>query len=154
MRLRVASPCSADWNAMQGDARVRFCGQCEKNVYNLSAMTHAQAEDLIREKEGGLCVRFYQRADGTVLTADCPVGKRRRRRRSMLLTAGAAGLLVTATGFLAFTQMGRPSKFVTGALPRVIEEPRPAIAPPEHATMGTPMPTPPTEQTPSSHKAR
>src|SRR6516162_8887116 len=40
-RLRVASPCPADWNAMQGDDRVRFCGQCEKNVYNLSAMTHA-----------------------------------------------------------------------------------------------------------------
>jgi len=24
-------------------------------VYNLSAMTHAEAEDLIREKEGKLC---------------------------------------------------------------------------------------------------
>ncbi len=65
-RLRVASPCPADWNAMQGDDRVRFCGQCVKNVYNLSAMTHAEAEDLIREKEGKLCVRSaYGRNAGT-----------------------------------------------------------------------------------------
>jgi hypothetical protein len=108
-RLRVASPCPADWNAMQGDDRVRFCGQCEKNVYNISAMTHAEAEDLIREKEGKLCVRFYQRTDGTVLTADCPVGRRRRRKRHIVMLAGTAGLaLVAAAGFVSFARMGKP----------------------------------------------
>jgi hypothetical protein len=79
--LRIATPCRADWDEMQGDDRVRFCGQCEKNVYNLSAMPRDEAEALVREKEGRLCVRFYQRQDGTVLTADCPVGVRRRRLR-------------------------------------------------------------------------
>ncbi len=28
----------------------------------------------MREREGELCVRFYRRADGTMLTADCPRG--------------------------------------------------------------------------------
>src|SRR5262245_30602687 len=37
-RLRIASPCSADWDEMTGDDRVRFCGRCRKNVYNLSEM--------------------------------------------------------------------------------------------------------------------
>ncbi|MGZ3438637.1 MAG: hypothetical protein ACXVDD_03950, partial [Polyangia bacterium] len=66
--LRIATPCSADWDEMAGDERVRFCGKCEKNVYNLSAMTREAGEALVREKEGRMCVRMYQRADGTVLT--------------------------------------------------------------------------------------
>jgi len=59
---------------MVGDDRARFCGQCQKHVYNLSSLTADEAVALIREREGGLCARFYRRADGTVLTSDCPVG--------------------------------------------------------------------------------
>ena len=132
-RLRVASPCPADWNAMQGDDRMRFCGQCEKNVYNISAMTHAEAEALIREKEGKLCVRFYQRTDGTVLTADCPVGKRRKRNRRILVAAGAAGLSLTAAGFLGFQRMGA----IEMPHPRCALEPAEMLGKP---TMGTPPP--------------
>ena len=80
--ISVASPCSADWNAMTGDERSRFCGVCAKNVYNLSALTRAQAETLIAEKEGDLCVRYFQRADGTMLTADCPIGLLRLQRNT------------------------------------------------------------------------
>ena len=43
-----------------------------------------EAERLIAEREGRLCVRFYQRTDGTVLTADCEVGVRRRRVRRLV----------------------------------------------------------------------
>jgi len=66
---------------MDGDDRTRFCRQCNKNVFNLSAMTSAGIEELIREKEGRFCGRFYQRPDGRMLTADCPVGTQRRRSR-------------------------------------------------------------------------
>ena len=38
MELRVASPCSADWDRMQGNERVRYCPQCKLNVYNFAAM--------------------------------------------------------------------------------------------------------------------
>ena len=72
--VRVASPCHAAWDNMKGDEQTRFCGLCRKNVYNLSEMTRQEAENLIREKEGKLCVRYYQRTDGTVLTKDCPIG--------------------------------------------------------------------------------
>ena len=77
-QVRVASPCHARWEDMAGDDRSRFCGQCRKSVFNFSAMTRAEVETLIREKEGRLCARFYQRPDGRMLTADCPVGSRRR----------------------------------------------------------------------------
>lgn len=79
-QIRVASPCGQAWDAMEGDDRSRFCRTCSKNVYNLSAMTTDEAEALVREKEGELCVRFYQRRDGTALTSNCPVGFRQMRR--------------------------------------------------------------------------
>lgn len=79
--VRVASPCEADWDQMIGSERVRFCGQCSLNVYNLSAMTRADAESLIAGTEGRLCVRFYRRRDGSIITDDCPVGLRAIRRR-------------------------------------------------------------------------
>ena len=41
--MRVASPCSAAWDEMEGDERSRFCRHCAKRVFNLSAMTREQA---------------------------------------------------------------------------------------------------------------
>ena len=74
-RLEIASPCGASWRDMEGDDRVRFCTECKLNVYNLSSMTADEALALVEEREGRLCVHFYQREDGSVLTSDCPVGK-------------------------------------------------------------------------------
>src|SRR6516165_4128226 len=74
--IRVASPCPASWEKMSGDDRVRHCQEGKLNVYNLSDMTRAEAEQLITSREGRLCVRFFRRADGTILTRDCPRGLR------------------------------------------------------------------------------
>ena len=78
--IDVASPCSADWDAMTGDERVRHCRQCDMNVYNLSEMPEDKALKLVNEREGRLCIQFYRRADGTMITKDCPVGLRAIRK--------------------------------------------------------------------------
>lgn len=92
----VATPCPADWDSMTGDDRSRFCGQCRKHVYNLSAMSASDAVDLIREKETDLCIRIYRRNDGTVLNGDCPVGAGRvwKRTKRLCTALVASGLLV------------------------------------------------------------
>lgn len=90
--LRVASPCHEDWAKMTGDDRVRACGSCAQSVYNLSELTREQAEQLIVDRGGRLCVRYYQRADGTILLADCEVGRRRTRKR-VVIAAGVASVL-------------------------------------------------------------
>jgi hypothetical protein len=90
--IRIAAPCDADWSKMTGDDRARHCGDCRKPVFNLSNMTRPEAEALIIEKQGKLCVRYYQRKDGTILTKDCPVGVARRRKRK-LVAAGAVAML-------------------------------------------------------------
>jgi len=121
--IRVASPCHERWDAMSGDEQSRFCGSCRKNVYNLSAMTREAAEALVRSKEGDLCVRYFRRTDGTILTADCPVGVRRKRVQ-LVAAAGAVTALAAGAVAFAFAQMG--SAVPTVATPTVA----PRVAPP------------------------
>jgi hypothetical protein len=59
---------------MEGTDKVRFCGDCRLHVYNLSAMTRQEAQDLLREDGKVQCAYFYQRADGMMLIQDCPRG--------------------------------------------------------------------------------
>lgn len=96
--IRVAAPCTADWDAMKGDDRTRFCGQCRKNVYNLSDMSRKEAEALILQTKGRVCAQFYRRPDGTILTDNCPVGLRvlRNRMRWMAVAASAALMAIGA----------------------------------------------------------
>ncbi len=107
-RMRVASPCPASWEAMEGDERVRFCRLCDLHVYNVSELTRAEAESLVTRTEGRLCARFYRRADGTVLTKDCPTGLRAARRRAGR-AAGAAFAAVLSLCGVAFGQ-GKPKQ--------------------------------------------
>src|SRR5262249_54296783 len=93
-QIQVASPCPASWEMMSGDDRVRFCPQCTLNVYNLSRMSRQEAEAMVQSQEGRLCVRFYRRRDGTVLTRDCPVGLQAARKRLLAMLSVAAGLLL------------------------------------------------------------
>jgi hypothetical protein len=106
--IQIASPCEASWEDMRGNDRVRFCSHCQLNVYNLTDMSRAEAEKLAREREDRLCVRFFRRHDGTVLTRDCPVGLHTIRRRLIRSVAAVAGLLVAMIGGSAFgSRIGR-----------------------------------------------
>ena len=87
---------------MTGDERVRFCAECSLNVYNVSAMSRAEASAFVASAEGRVCVKFYRRADGTLLTRDCPVGlKITRRRKAKVATAAFAAVMSVAASALA-----------------------------------------------------
>ena len=157
--IRIATPCTADWSQMTGDDRTRYCGECSKNVYNLSGMTREEAEALILEKEGQLCVRYYRRADGTILFADCAIGVRRRRRRRVI--AGAAALLA-ATGAIAYEANRVVDRHVMGAM-TIEPRPAPVVIPSEatapdggvdDATMGLVVIDPSVEQMPAERGGR
>lgn len=96
--LRVAAPCPADWQQMTGSDEKRFCSECQLNVYNLSAMTKLDAERLLLKSEGRLCVRYYRRADGTILTQNCPRGLAAVKRRAARM---ATAVFSTVMAFVA-----------------------------------------------------
>jgi len=103
--LTIPIACTASWDDMTGSDRVRHCGLCRKDVYNLSAMPRPEAAALLAGNvDGKLCVRFYRRGDGTVVTSDCststPVKVRRMlgkmpRAACVAGVAGAAAMAVT-----------------------------------------------------------
>lgn len=108
--ISVASPCHAEWSDMVGSDKVRFCASCQKSVFNLSGMKRDEALDLLRATEGRACVRFYRRADGTVLTEDCPVGValivKKAKRATLAAAAVSLGAVAAMLAFLggAFTK--------------------------------------------------
>ena len=114
--IKVASPCPADWNEMYGDNRKRFCGDCKLNVYNLSGMTRDEAEALIINAEGRLCVRFYRRADGSVLTADCPVGWAKVKHRTRVFASAAFSLVMALFTGVFFVSLLSRKQPITGKM--------------------------------------
>lgn len=109
-QIRIASPCGVRWEEMTGDDVRRHCAHCDMQVTNLSAMSRAEAEAFLesaseRGSSGRVCVRLYRRADGTVLTRDCPVGVHAARVR--LAKAGArVAALLGLMGASAIAAMG------------------------------------------------
>src|SRR5438876_7755627 len=77
----------------------------DDNPTDLLQMDLPGAAAFVREAEGRLCVRFYRREDGTLLTDNCPVGWRAARRglmecigSSMAAALGLAWLVAPAAG--------------------------------------------------------
>jgi hypothetical protein len=144
--VRVAAPCRAHWERMRGNERVRFCDQCSMNVYNLSNMTRKDAETLILSTEGRLCVRYYHRMDGSILTDNCPVGLRLLKRRvsgisraivSSVLSFFAgmtalAGLETAQNSFDAGTEAGLD---LISPVPLPISEPQEEVSAPRGPLM-------------------
>lgn len=125
--ISIASPCSANWNEMYGDNCKRFCGDCKLNVYNLSGMRRDEAEALITNAEGRLCVRFYRRADGSVITQDCPVGWARLKHRTKIWATAFASMVMALLTGLLFASMTSRQEPNVGALH--IPTPKPTPTP-------------------------
>jgi hypothetical protein len=158
LKLQVAAPCREDWNEMMGDEAVRFCGRCRQNVYNLSAMTDPEVRALL---DGGrVCVRFYQRDDGTVVTRKCSRMLEAARRRMVALGVGLAAATGGFWGSVAWLRglvhrpatMGEP---LMGLAPRAL----PPGPPPPMPRMGEPLmgapppPDPPKPPRPPKRRA-
>ncbi len=104
-KIKIASPCPANWNEMYGDERKRHCAECKLNVYNLSDMTRQEAENFLINSEGRVCVKFYRRSDGTVLTQDCPVGWAKMKRNISRAATSVFSICVGIfSGIFTYTQ--------------------------------------------------
>lgn len=111
-RVEIATPCEVPWDSLVGDDRVRHCGRCRQNVYNVEAMPRTEALRLIERGEGRLCWRLFRRPDGTVVTSDCWSRLKAARRRgtwaflAVLVVAGwaeIAALFVGLSGLRRWT---------------------------------------------------
>lgn len=128
-RVEIETPCEIPWASMRGDDRIRYCGHCRQNVYNVEALPRREAMALITAREGRVCLRIYRRTDGTVVTADCWSRLRAARRKgvwafvAMLFIVGWAELAAIVVGiaglrrWVGHSTMGATSVPVTAPLP-------------------------------------
>ncbi len=101
--VMIASPCNIGWENMEGTDKVRFCGSCQLNVYNTSQMSKKEVVELLAGGSAS-CLRIYRRADGTMLTEDCPVGLRKIRdaaRRVRQIAASFWALVISCSSVFA-----------------------------------------------------
>lgn len=59
MKIDIDNPCNENWEQMTGCEQKRFCGSCNKNVYNISEMTETEASTLLKTIKDP-CVRFSE----------------------------------------------------------------------------------------------
>ncbi|MEO6392588.1 MAG: ankyrin repeat domain-containing protein [Pyrinomonadaceae bacterium] len=87
--VSIERPCTASWDEMVGNDQVRVCRHCELSVNDLSAITRAQAEKLVRRSKGKLCLRIFRDPAGEVVTRDRMPPLYTISRRASRIAAGA-----------------------------------------------------------------
>src|SRR5262245_29135528 len=138
--IEVRQPCPADWGQMKGDAKRRFCEHCHKFVHNLSEMPTNEAERLVCESAGELCVRFARDPmTNRILTLDYRPRPVPSRRRAFLTIASIVGAVIFSSTWIVCRIIGKPVP------------PPPAPTPPMSGIMGAMVaPLPPMSQTRST----
>ncbi len=130
LEIRIAKPCNQSWTAMKGDERVRFCGACKTNVFNISEMTRDEVEELIRKTNGVFCARLYRRTDSRVMTKDCPKGVAAYKRKRAFVLASAGAAMAYGGQLLMTPTMGKRASPLMGDARATHSEPVMGIAGP------------------------
>jgi hypothetical protein len=88
---KMALPCTWTWDESYSTERYRYCGQCQRPVYNFTGLEIADAEEIILKAENRAKFTLYKRTDGKYMTGDCPVAV---KRRSDFILMSVGGILV------------------------------------------------------------
>lgn len=107
----ISSPCTVSWQSMNGDEKIRFCGECKKNVHNITNMPPNEVADVLsRRIDERLCIFMYKRKNGTVVLDNCPAFLRQKRDRMRNYAVAALLTLswMLATGADAQGLVGAP----------------------------------------------
>ena len=120
-QLRIASPCSVEWDSMIGNDRVRFCEHCQLSVHHVDSLTRKQLRRLIARSHGRVCVNYTRSQTQPTFPILHKIG-----RRTSALAAGAFSASLSISAATAGTQLNssRPSfgnaVVATGALNRPV----------------------------------
>lgn len=102
--IQIPKPCSVEWEQMIGDNEIRFCNECNKSVYNLSAMTRRQAEAIIEVSRGKLCARIARQEDGTTIVAEdfiLPAAKLHHIKRASPIASAVISAMMAVSPVMA-----------------------------------------------------
>lgn len=108
--IQVQSPCTMDWDTMKGDERTRFCEHCGKHVHNLSVLPANEAERLVCNNAGSLCVRFARDpVTNAVLTLEYAPQKQYSRRRAIATIAALTAAFGSVAAWAGIKLTAKPA---------------------------------------------
>jgi len=130
-QLQIASPCPMLWKDMARtpEEAVRFYGDCRKNVYDVSKMSAADANQLLQRAQitgESRCMQLYRRADGTIITDDCPVGLKRIRDQWRKLKSSVTAAFAFTFGYFSMSALAQENQPTLGK----VAVPQPALGEP------------------------
>ena len=109
-QIKIDSPCSMNWDEMDGDAQKRFCNSCQLHVHNFAEM-HLSEVKKVLGSSNHVCAKILQRPDGSIVTIDD-----RPTRRSWLAKFGSMAAAVAAI----LTVGGCREEPITGEISRPV----------------------------------
>lgn len=91
--IRIANPCTEDWEKMTPTGSGKFCGSCQKNVTDFSAMTDNEILAFLENHTGSMCgqLRGSQLNRAIVQTRLSGNNYRLNTLLAALMVAGGAG---------------------------------------------------------------
>jgi len=95
--IEVSAPCPKNWNEMIGNDKTRLCRHCDKDIYNISAMTRKEARKLVAKSADNICVRMARTPDGKIQTL------KRQLHQITRQAPIAAGVLSASLSFATLT---------------------------------------------------
>ena len=102
--IEIDDPCPMAGLPVPLAERQQYCDHCHKTVHNLSAMTRTEAERLVCERAGPMCVQYSRSRSGEVITLDSQP-QARRSLRWMRLSVLCA-FLGAPLAFFGFARAG------------------------------------------------
>lgn len=66
-RAPIVKQCPKRWGEMKGGEKVRLCESCDKEVHNLSDMTHREATEFMAALPEGTCLIYGHDAHGEII---------------------------------------------------------------------------------------
>src|SRR5258706_1401723 len=89
----VAKSCGVAWESMRGGERFRVCAECDREVWNLSAMTAREAEIRLLNAPALPCINYRVDGAGHLISRE-EMRARAPRRLSLGAAAFVASTLV------------------------------------------------------------
>ena len=91
--IQIRTPCPKRWEELVGDERRRFCSECSLHVHNSAALTQREAQALVADAPGRVCMRIEYDPQGAPIHREARVARVAR----WVLASGAA-LLAACQG--------------------------------------------------------
>lgn len=92
-QITVLDPCPMSWDKMVGDDKVRFCSECQRNVWNFFEMTDSEVVEVLRTNPGRLCAQIVKTRGGGLVTRSHRV----RHERKATFRFSMLGMMIFAT---------------------------------------------------------